>query len=167
MKHAITLCGRDYAVWLARETSDYELHIEDARVRAGLRETGENRYQLTLGGESVPLSIATDGDRVFVHVDGAVHELTLRDSVRRYADEAQDAGAHAAIAPMPGTVIDTPASPGDRIAPGDILIVIESMKLETAIKATHAGIVESVHVSVGQTFERDAILVSLKPAEAD
>ena len=46
---------------------------------------------------------------------------------------------------------------------GDTLLVIESMKLETAIKAPRDGMVETVHVADGRTFERSAPLVTLAP----
>jgi len=43
---------------------------------------------------------------------------------------------------------------------------MESMKLETTIAAPREGIVQAVHVALGQTFERDAPLVTLKTEEA-
>jgi biotin carboxyl carrier protein len=54
--------------------------------------------------------------------------------------------------------------PGDTVAAGDLLLVIESMKLETPFKAWRDGRIESVHVALGQTFERDKVLLSLEAA---
>lgn len=44
---------------------------------------------------------------------------------------------------------------------GTVLMVIESMKLETQIRASQDGIVERLHVKDGDSFDRDAILVTL------
>jgi biotin carboxyl carrier protein len=62
---------------------------------------------------------------------------------------------------MPGSVVDTPVGERDAVAAGDVLIVIESMKLETSLRATQDGLVEQVHFQPGETFERDAVLVTL------
>ena len=52
---------------------------------------------------------------------------------------------------------------GQAVKEGDILLVIESMKLETAIRASRDGIIEIVHVALAQSFERDAPLITLTP----
>ncbi len=67
---------------------------------------------------------------------------------------------------MPGTVIAIAVAEGQQVSSGDPLVVIESMKLETTIKAWRDGIVESIHVSVGRSFDKDAPLLTLAPGEA-
>jgi biotin carboxyl carrier protein len=69
-------------------------------------------------------------------------------------------------APMPGAVVACSVKAGDPVEEGDLLLVIESMKLETPFKAWRAGVIEEVRCGVGQTFDRDALLLSMKPAEA-
>jgi biotin carboxyl carrier protein len=64
---------------------------------------------------------------------------------------------------MPGVVIAVHAAEGQTVARGDTLVVIESMKLETAIKAPRDGVIATVHVAVGKTFDRAAPLVTLAP----
>jgi biotin carboxyl carrier protein len=53
---------------------------------------------------------------------------------------------------------------GQSVTAGETLMVIESMKLETAIKAWRDGAVAAVHVGVGQTFQRGTPLLALAPA---
>ena len=57
------------------------------------------------------------------------------------------------------------ASPGDAIAQGQIIIVIESMKLETSLKAPRDGVVDEIRSLPGSSFDRDAVLVTLQPAD--
>jgi acetyl/propionyl-CoA carboxylase alpha subunit len=167
MKHVLALEGRNYEVWLSHTVGGYVLEVGSVRLPVALEGIGQDRYRVVVSGGVVEATIARHGDRVFVHLDGVVQEILLRDSVDRYADEAKDVSARAAIAPMPGTVIATPVCAGDHASAGDVLVVIESMKLETAVRATHPGIVEAVHVRVGQSFERGAMLVSLARVERD
>ena len=110
-------------------------------------------------------AVAVDGDRIWVHLDGTARELVWQDAITHHEEEAGWGAEDHARAPMPGSVILVPVTAGDNVAAGDIMMVIESMKLETAIKAPRDGVVEMIHFAVGHTFERDAMLVSLK-AEA-
>ena len=62
---------------------------------------------------------------------------------------------------MPGTVISVAVTEGDRVQTGQTLMVIESMKMETGIKATDQAVVKKLHFQPGDTFDRNAVLVSL------
>lgn len=110
--------------------------------------------------------VARDGNHIWVHLDGRAWELLWQDSVTHYAEEAGGAATDVARSPMPGAVVSLAVGPGDAVKAGDTLLIIESMKLETAIKAPRDGVIESVHVALGQTFERDTLLVSLKGEDA-
>jgi biotin carboxyl carrier protein len=72
-----------------------------------------------------------------------------------------DDGHNVARAPMPGTVVALKVARGDAVIAGSVLMVIESMKLETQIRASQEGIVDRLHVKDGDSFDRDAILVTL------
>jgi biotin carboxyl carrier protein len=117
-------------------------------------------------GVSTPITIAVDGDRIYVHLAGEAHELTYLNPIAFHAAEAGGPAEDIVKAPMPGSVIGAPVARGDAVSAGDILIVIESMKLETAVKAPRNGIVEAVNFAVGQSFERDAVLVTLAAQES-
>lgn len=74
---------------------------------------------------------------------------------------SDDAGHNVARAPMPGVVLSVRVSVGDRVTAGTVVAIIESMKLETAIRASQDGVVEKIHVREGESFDRDAALVTL------
>ena len=107
--------------------------------------------------------IAAFGDRLHIHLDGEIYEVDYADPVSHYARTLGEENADCVRAPMPGTVVSCVARAGDAVVRGDALIVIESMKLETSIKAWRSGTVETVHVEAGCAFERDALLVTLAP----
>jgi 3-methylcrotonyl-CoA carboxylase alpha subunit len=118
-------------------------------------------HQLTVDGETAKILLAADGDVTWVHVDGASYAVRYTDPVRRHAGHAGGGADDVALAPMPGVAIAVHVAAGDDVVPGATLMVIESMKLETAIKAWRAGTVAEVHVAPGQTFDRGAALVTL------
>jgi biotin carboxyl carrier protein len=146
MKHRLLLDGAPYDVWLVE--------------RGGRRVLfdGDGAYDL----EPVPTAVvATDGDVAHVHLDGRVHVVEFQSAVEAHSEAGSNVSERQHRAPMPGAVVSVAVQVGDAVRASDTLMVIESMKLETAIKAGRDGTVETVHVGPGQTFERDALLISL------
>ena len=62
---------------------------------------------------------------------------------------------------MPGLVVRVEVERGQAVAAGDGLVVVEAMKMENELRATHKGIVEQIHVKAGDRVEKGAPLVSL------
>jgi biotin carboxyl carrier protein len=103
---------------------------------------------------------AADGDLLWVHLNGQTYCLEYRDAVTHLGAAAAKAGSMRA--PMPGSVIAVGVEPGDTVKAGDMVMIIESMKLETVIRAPADGVVAAVDFDVGDRFDRDAVLVSLE-----
>jgi 3-methylcrotonyl-CoA carboxylase alpha subunit len=76
-------------------------------------------------------------------------------SARRTATSA----AAALIAPMPATVIRVKVKPGDPVRKGDVLIVLEAMKMELPLRALGDGVVSAVRCREGELVQADATLV--------
>ncbi|MGH8790729.1 MAG: acetyl-CoA carboxylase biotin carboxyl carrier protein subunit [Cupriavidus necator] len=165
MAHAFILAGEVHEVWLARAPSGYVMHIGDESVAVALHARGEHVHELLLGDDGQKVSVAVRGDEVHVHVQGETHLLRYSHSLERFAGEAEDCAESVSRAPMPGAVISIAAQQGQRVDRGELLMVIESMKMETAICASHDGIVQALHVAVGETFDRDTRLVTLERME--
>ena len=70
------------------------------------------------------------------------------------------AGANAVKAPVPGTILKVNCKAGDTIKKGDVLCVLEAMKMENDIKASEDGTVSAVHVTQGASVNTGDALVS-------
>ena len=77
------------------------------------------------------------------------------------AAPAGKAGATAVKAPMPGNIMKVNVKVGDSVKKGDVLVVLEAMKMENDVCAPADGVVASVDVNQGATVETDAVLVTL------
>ena len=62
---------------------------------------------------------------------------------------------------MPGNIMKVNVKVGDAVKKGDVLVVLEAMKMENDVCAPQDGVVASVEVSQGATVETDAVLVTL------
>jgi acetyl/propionyl-CoA carboxylase alpha subunit len=163
MQHAFVIAESEHEAWLSRHGEGYALQLGDEVIPVALAPAEGGWQLLSVGAETSRILIATDGDLVHVHLDGSTFTIRYVDPVQRYGSHAGGGADDVAEAPMPGVVIAVHVKEGQPVSTGDTLMVIESMKLETAIKAWREGAVAAVHVGVGQAFQRGAPLLSLAP----
>ena len=77
------------------------------------------------------------------------------------AQPASADNGHAISAPLSGIVHKVFVKPGEAVSEGDVLLVVEAMKMETEIKSDREGTVQSVHVGDGDAVESGDALVTL------
>jgi acetyl/propionyl-CoA carboxylase alpha subunit len=160
MRHAFDIAGTEVEVWLSRDGEGYRLHGDAGTASVMLSQRGIVA-SLEIDGHRAAALVVVDGEALHVHVAGGNFTLRHLDPARRFADSDSGSGGDVARAPMPGTVVRVDVAIGQKVAAGDPLVVIESMKLETTIRAWHDGLVADLHVAAGQSFDRDAVLVTL------
>ncbi len=64
--------------------------------------------------------------------------------------------------PMPGRIIEVLVGPGDRVTVGDVVVVLESMKMENNIRSDYRGLVAAVHVTERQVVMEGDSLVEVE-----
>jgi biotin carboxyl carrier protein len=139
-----------------------KLFLGDREHRVSLAHLGDGEHRLEIDGVVHRAWIAVRGDAIHVHLGGRSWTLEAVDELAETSAAAGGA-ADTAEAPMPGTVVRVTVKVGDAVTRGQTLLVIESMKMETAIIAWRDGHVAEIHKELGTTFDRKAPLVSLKP----
>jgi propionyl-CoA carboxylase alpha chain len=95
------------------------------------------------------------------HVDSALGSATFR-PVDRFPSKEHQRPSGSLVAPMPGTVVKVLAAPGDTVAKGDPVVVIEAMKMEHTIGAAGDGTVAEILVAVGKQVDIDEVIAVIK-----
>jgi 3-methylcrotonyl-CoA carboxylase alpha subunit len=126
-------------------------------IRGRVSRAGD-RYLVDAGNGARELELIRDRERLQV-VSDAASDITLA-SAWPYEKSAEDADAHPA-SPLPGRVVELRVSIGDRVERGDVLAVVEGMKMQHAIRAGRAGRVANVLARAGELVEAEAVLFDI------
>jgi pyruvate carboxylase subunit B len=125
------------------------LILDGASYRVVARGEGEGRWNMKLRGWHLTAEVAD--------------QRTV--AIREIAGSGESgSGPRPLRAPMPGLVVRVEVSEGDDVRAGQGLVIVEAMKMENELRADTAARVRAVHVRVGQTVEKDQVLIELGPA---
>ena len=114
---------------------------------------GDRWHEVEVGDISAnPIHVLVDGETVEVNVEG----LPAATSSQLPAGRAVQVRS-----PMPGVIVSVGVEPGQRVAEGDALCILEAIKLQQAIRAPAAGTVQAVHIAPGQSVTAGHALVDL------
>ena len=146
-------------------------------IRVEYRHLGDDRFELSTAGDAhdvrvisweAPTLVFEDGthrrqarvmfagERVFVHTMDYSVGLTRKP---RFPDLFAAVPEGGCIAPMPGKVIELRIAEGDAVQAGQVLLIMEAMKMEHTVTAPHDGTIAQVTVSAGDQVDADALLV--------
>ena len=100
-----------------------------------------------------------------VTVNGTAYEIQLEEltgaapaPAAAPAAAAAPAGGEQATSPMPGTILDIKVSQGAAVKEGDVLMILEAMKMENEIMCPRSGTVASINTSKGASVESGTLL---------
>jgi 3-methylcrotonyl-CoA carboxylase alpha subunit len=136
----------------------------DARVDDGgalsLSAEGEHVLAVHDGDRSRRVFVSGSGDRRQVFVDGEVYELTVgaESAGRRRSGRS---GSDLLDAPMPARVTAIIVAVGQQVRKGDVLLTLEAMKMELAVRAPRDGVVKSIACRAGELVQPGVGLLEL------
>ena len=150
-----TLLAQGVAGDYRLDDGDGPLHVLGARRDA-------DGLSLRIDGRALRFGVDAEdtGHRVLVH-DGERRWRFLQVPAYQPADEGAGGAGDRVQAPMPGRVVLVRATPGQAVAAGEEVLVMEAMKMELSLKAPRAGVIAEVRVAAGDFVEADAALVTL------
>jgi biotin carboxyl carrier protein len=103
---------------------------------------------------------------VAVNVGGHTHTFTVPTRSERWAPSAEEGHGHAGavVAPFPAIVAEVLVGPGEHVAGGDGVVVIEAMKMLHTLVASGPGTVDEVRVTPGDQVASEQVLVTFQTA---
>ncbi len=127
--------------------------LEDAKAMAAPKKTGPEVYTITVNGQNYVVQVAEGGDISAVAAPAA--------AAAPVAAPAPVGQGEPVPAPLAGNIWKVQVSVGQAIQEGDVLVILEAMKMETEVRAARAGTVTSVDVKEGDAVQVGDSLLSL------
>jgi biotin carboxyl carrier protein len=154
---------------LTFEGRPYQVEVDEGKVTVEGKAFPVAREGISVQVGGRPYTVQIDGDQA--SVDGITYPVAVagvagrpagasKPAARKRAAKAaaaQDPGQVAAI--MPGKILRVEVAEGDAVEEGDVLVILEAMKMENELRAKRSGVVRQVTVSAGDDVEMGELLV--------
>jgi biotin carboxyl carrier protein len=166
MRYFVTLGAREIPVEVtALSDGGFDVKVDGRPVLVDATEAG-GALSLRIDGRVVDLVIDGSPPKVGFAMLGPSGGATIETDRTRLEGSRRAGGASRGqdfvVAPMPGRVVRLLVSPGGEVESGAPLVVIEAMKMENELRASHAGKVAEILVRPGDTVEGGARLIRLE-----
>ncbi len=164
MKYITTVNGHEYTVEIIDES---HLSLDGVVYQLDFERVGNQPvYSLVLNGQSFEAHVYTDDEQWQVLLRGDMYRAMVEDErEHRLRSQLEGApverGEYLLRAPMPGMVIAIPVEDGQLVQKGDVLLILESMKMQNELKAPRPGKVSRIRVAPGERVEQKQTLLSV------
>ena len=164
MRYITTVEGKQFLVEIIDEKhvsvdgKVYEVDFESV--------SGQPVYSLIVDGKSHEAYAAQTEDHWQVLLRGRLFPVTVEDEREKRLRSAAgggvaEAGEFHLKAPMPGLVVAIPVQEGQPVKKGEVLLILESMKMQNELKSPRDGTIGRVRVKAGETVEQKQTLLSV------
>ncbi len=119
----------------------------------------------TVNGQTLPVSGVTKGEHTWLQWEGVLTRVEF--SRGRESGTGEEAGDGSITAPMPGKVLELKAAPGDKVEKDQVLVLMESMKLQVEIRSPFDGTVKTCSVSVGDMVDGGSLLMEITASQPE
>ena len=127
-------------------------------IKVVVGEVSEGQFCLELKGERIPVELAQIEMRTVRAPAAARRREPVKKKVAKGKGEAMGVGIRA---PMPGKVVEVFIEPGEEVEAGDVVLILEAMKMENELRSPKKSTVKSVNVKPGDSVASNQLLVAL------
>ncbi|MCA1812502.1 MAG: biotin/lipoyl-binding protein [Halobacteriales archaeon] len=162
MHIVLELDGEPFELWLVREGAEVRVEVGgrtlDARVQ------GPGPFDVQVGGRTHRVEVpdathaVVDGERVGFRIP------SFAPGGAPGQHDEEEGGSKVVKPPMPGRIAALKVREGDTVQKGQILLVLEAMKMQNEVAAPRSGKVARIHVKPGDVVESGSVLVELEDA---
>lgn len=132
--------------------------------------TGKNKYHIIYKDNSYSaelISISEDKKEVSLKIENSIYKVDVKDKFDQLLEklgmtDMASLRINDVKAPMPGLIISIDVKIGDEVKKGDSIMILEAMKMENVLKSSGDGIVKDIVVNVGDSVEKNAVLVKFE-----
>lgn len=164
MRYITTIGEREYLVEIL---DDGQVAVDGQVFQVDFASVGEQQvFSLLLDGESHEAFVYPAGSAWQVLFQGRSFEAFVEEEMEKKlrlasSGKVSQTAEYRLKAPMPGLVVSVPVEDGQAVAKGEVLVVLESMKMQNELKAPRDGQVTRLRVKPGDEVEQQQVLLML------
>tara|TARA_E500000331_G_scaffold96220_2_gene92786 strand:- start:69 stop:2048 length:1980 start_codon:yes stop_codon:yes gene_type:complete len=157
-------CGDEEVTieYQSQRDGSFKVMSDDLTLKVELIEREGNTIDLAVDGRRVAYTVTADNNRWLTHGPSGQLEYT---ELPRFPDLTRAGLKGGLTAPMPGNVVDTYVKEGDEVEEGQLLLILEGMKMEHRITAPDAGTIGELRVAKGDQVQNGQLMVVLQTEE--
>lgn len=161
MRYAFSIAGRTHHVTLEEHAGGPKYVVDGTTFEPRVKVLGRGHYRVEVDGRSFEFKVhngqVSEGPRPLdLEVRRARPELVRKNASGRKSDGRIKP-------PMPGKIVEVKVKEGQAVGEGDVLCVLEAMKMQNDLKSPVAGKVTRVHVTDGANVEATTVLIEVEP----
>jgi len=150
--------GERHEIAVQEGRDGLEVRVDGHAQSPRVRELAPGTFVFHDGGRSEVFHCVREGELLHLFWHGNAYRLTLEKEGAR-AERHAEGGLET---PMPGKVIKLSVVPGQAVARGDEILVVEAMKMENAVRAPRDGRVKSIAARVGEMVSPGVVLAEIE-----
>jgi acetyl-CoA/propionyl-CoA carboxylase biotin carboxyl carrier protein len=155
--------GNTFAVEYTQRGNAYEALVNGQIKRIQLLSEEDNAVTLLVDGRPLRVHFAHEGKRSLITIDGHVYEFSRADRLKGSSRQREAGQFSPEIrSPMPGKILEVRTTESATVEAGQVLILLEAMKMENSLTAERIARVKKIHVSAGDLVELGQLLVELE-----
>lgn len=164
MKYITTVGDKQFTIDINR---DGQVTVDGVVISTDMQQMQDTTmHSIIIDGRSHDIRMNQGAGVYIVQLRGDIIEVTVEDEHTRRltglkSDPSAMLGEAVIKAPMPGVVVDVLVNQGQEVAQGDIVVILESMKMQNEFKAPRAGKIHSLRVAAGDKIEQNAVMLTI------
>ena len=163
MKYEVTIDGETKLIDISRVEGGYLVSLNDGKVqKIDVEHLSSDLMSMLIDGRSVDVGYSPNSDGFEVEFKGARYLTEVVDPRKKSLNMAKGAGANKVVTRMPGRVIDVCVTAGQAVQKGDVVVIIEAMKMENPLKSPIDGFIDSIEVQPGDVVQVKQVLLTLR-----
>ncbi|MFN8399197.1 MAG: biotin/lipoyl-containing protein [Anaerolineales bacterium] len=140
----------------------YKLNVNNQTYEVEIENINARPVVVTVDGQRFEV-MPENGNQPQIKAEAVTSsKLDAMSSTLNQAPSTISAGSNSLTAPLPGTVVELFVKAGDPVAVGQVVLVIEAMKMKNSIRSTRGGTISKVHVTQGQSVAHKQVLVEFE-----
>lgn len=160
---SVTIQNKTYSV----ENADQKIRVNGKTMEWDLKWISDRKIHLIFDNKSIEaelISFDKESKTIQIRLGDKTSTLLVKDRfdilLEQLGMNNNNIGAVKEIkAPMPGLILDLKVKPGDVVKKGDVVLILEAMKMENIIKSPGDGVVKAVKIALKQSVEKNQVLI--------